>query len=139
MGYNPIGYVDRESVGIAASALCEKDEIPGTIVRGSGLGSRRQDETGTTNDTRDQALLHDVLSKGVTGLANPQSWRRRVSLGRASACTKRVFFPPTFKHYAMDSMFDWVEHRVREIKPVYTLYDIVYLQIEPLIRWKERK
>jgi hypothetical protein len=38
--------------------LCEKDEIPRTIVGGSGFGCRRQSEAGTTNEIRDQSLVH---------------------------------------------------------------------------------
>ena len=64
MGYTPIVYIHRKRVGgIAASALREKAEIPGAIVRGSRFGSRRQGEAGTANDVRDQCLLYDVLSR----------------------------------------------------------------------------
>jgi hypothetical protein len=66
MRYNAVVYVHREIVGrIAASALCNEDEIPGTVVRGSGFGSRRQHKAGTANDIRDQSLVHDLLSRGI--------------------------------------------------------------------------
>jgi hypothetical protein len=63
MRHNAIVDVHRELVGrIAASALCNEDEIPGTVVRGSGFGSRRQGKASTANDVRDQSLVHDLLS-----------------------------------------------------------------------------
>jgi len=63
MAYYSIRYVDRKSVSrITASALCEKDEIPRTIVRGSGFGCRRQSEAGTTEEIRDQSLVHHHFS-----------------------------------------------------------------------------
>ena len=64
MRYKAVVDVHREIVGrIAASALCNEDEIPGTVVRGSGFGSRRQGEAGTANEIRDQSLVHDLLSR----------------------------------------------------------------------------
>jgi hypothetical protein len=66
MRHNTVVYVHGEIVGrIAASALCNEDEIPGTVVRGSGFGSRRQGKAGTANDIRDQSLVHDLLSKRI--------------------------------------------------------------------------
>ena len=66
MRHNAVVYVHREIVGrIAASALGNKGEIPGTVVGGSGFGSRRQGKAGTANDIRDQSLVHDVLSRGI--------------------------------------------------------------------------
>jgi hypothetical protein len=45
MCYVPVRHIDRKRVGgIAASALRVKDEIPGTVVRGPGFGSRGQRE-----------------------------------------------------------------------------------------------
>jgi hypothetical protein len=66
MRHNAVVYVHGEIVGrIAASALCNEDEIPGIVVRGSGFGSRRQGKAGTANDIRDQSLVHDLLSRGI--------------------------------------------------------------------------
>jgi len=66
MRNNAVVYVHGEIVGrIAASALCNEDEIPVTVARGSGFGSRRQGEAGTANDIRDQSLVHDLLSGGI--------------------------------------------------------------------------
>ena len=66
MRYNAVVYVHREIVGrIAASALCNENEIPWTIVRGPSFGGRRQGKAGTPNDIRDQSLVHDLLSRGV--------------------------------------------------------------------------
>jgi hypothetical protein len=42
--------------------LCNEDEIPGTVVRGSGFGSRRQGKAGTANDIRDQSSVHEIFS-----------------------------------------------------------------------------
>jgi hypothetical protein len=65
MSYNSVGYIDRKRVGrIAASALRDKNEIPRTIVRGSGFGSRSQSEAATTSESGDQAFIHDFLSIG---------------------------------------------------------------------------
>lgn len=67
MGYNAVVYIDREIEGrIAASALREEDETPWTVIRGPGLGSRRQGEAGTANDIRDQSIVHNLLSKETT-------------------------------------------------------------------------
>jgi hypothetical protein len=66
MRHNAIIYVHGEIVGrIAASALRNEDEIPRTVVRASGFGSRRQDKAGTANGIRDQSLVHDLLSRGI--------------------------------------------------------------------------
>jgi hypothetical protein len=66
MRHNAVVYVHGEIVGrIAASALCNEDEIPGTVVRGSGFRSGRQGKAGTANDIRDQSLVHDLLSRGT--------------------------------------------------------------------------
>jgi hypothetical protein len=45
--------------------LCNEGEIPGTVVRGSGFGSRRQHKASTANDIRNQSLVHDLLSRGI--------------------------------------------------------------------------
>jgi hypothetical protein len=66
MRRDAVVYVHGKIVGrIAASALCNENEIPGTVVRGSGFGSRRQGKAGATNDIRDQSLVHDLLSRGI--------------------------------------------------------------------------
>jgi hypothetical protein len=66
MRHNAVVYVHREFVGrIAASPLCNENQIPGAVVRGSGFGSRRQGKAGTANDIRDQSLVHDLLSRGI--------------------------------------------------------------------------
>jgi len=47
-------YVHGKAVGrITAAALRDEKEIPGSIVRGSGLGGRRQRKAGTANGTRE--------------------------------------------------------------------------------------
>jgi hypothetical protein len=59
MAYYSIRYIDRKSVSrITASALCEKDEIPRTVVGGSGFGCRRQSEAGTTRNSRSVACSY---------------------------------------------------------------------------------
>src|SRR5262249_36548690 len=63
MAYYSIRYINRKSVGrITASALCEKDEIPRTVVGGSSFGCRRQNKAGTTEEIRHQSLVHHHFS-----------------------------------------------------------------------------
>ena len=132
MGHDPIAHIDRESIGrLATSALREKHEIPRAVVRSSSFDSCRQGEADKTNGISDHAHIHVFLSKGIRPLFNEttavvaadltsaiwQSWRS--SLADTTASLERmiqnaVSFPPTFKQCAIYSMFDWVEHRVRE-------------------------
>jgi hypothetical protein len=64
MCYVPVRHIDRKRVGgIAASALRVKDEIPGTVVRGPGFGSRGQREARIKNGGCDQSLFHDLSPK----------------------------------------------------------------------------
>jgi hypothetical protein len=99
MAYYSIRYVDRKSVSrITASALCEKDEIPRTIVGGSGFGCRRQSEAGTTEEVRDQSLVHHHFSPkqlvDVQGAA-VSSFDRHEALARFSKRRMVICSQPT--------------------------------------------
>src|SRR6478672_1464147 len=106
MRHNAVVYVHGEIVGrIAASALCNEDEIPGTVVRSSGFGSRCQGKADTANDIRDSRLFM---------IFSPEDW---LMFGKAPvvgvghcclllvyrSCSSTIFFHRAFRELVCNS------------------------------------